>query len=52
MKQGNSDLRHFPLHTLQVAFGDVVALSSLKLVFLWLSIVSVCNHFASFTDKH
>ena len=51
MKQGNSDLQHFPLHTVQVAFGNIVALSSLKLVYQWPSMVPVCNRFTSLTDK-
>ena len=50
MKWGNSDYNAFLSRELQVAFGNIVALSNLKLAYPWPLSVPVHNHFANFTD--
>ena len=50
VKRGNSDYDAFPLHELQVAFGNIFTLHTLKLAYSWPLIVPVCERFVSFAD--
>ena len=52
MKLGNSYLQSFYLmRTLQVTFGNAVAVSTLKQAYPWPLIVPVRNHFATFPTR-